>query len=326
MRNLLLILIFLFAFSKVFAQTNYYMLKVQSNSYSDLTGDIPLAIKFASGDAFELKELYGETFKLFGKSLTMDTLTKGILIFPNAFVEVVDNNDIMVFDGLIRELDSIDNTSKISYKIEGSSGKKIIKVQWKNLRVHSGLASNYVNLQIWIYQENDIVEYRYGPSSVDNASGYTQATGPSVGIFYSTSTVSTMYQKIWISGTPPSIIVDTLKNTNLPNIFGVPANGTVYQFIPKTVAASVKEISTADKFSIYPNPANDKIIIASIGHLNSNVAISLHTVTGQLIKRYDYKHGQKELTIPVSSLANGNYIISIESSGNHQQKQIIVQH
>jgi hypothetical protein len=325
MRNLCtLLLVTILLFSKLYAQPNYYTFKVGNAAYADLTGDIPLTMKFASGEYFELKELLGETFKFFGKSLTMDTLTKGIIIFPNGFVEVVDNNDIMVFDGLIRELDSIDNTSKISYKIEGTAGKKIIKVQWKNVKINSGQPSNYVNLQIWLYQENDVIEYRYGPSSSNNASGYTQATGPSIGIFYSTSTVSTMYQKVWISGTPPAITVDTVKNANLPNIFGVPANGTTYRFIPKTVATSIKESGPAG-VTIFPNPANDKIIITVKQPLKNKARVSLHNVNGQLVSTYDYI-AKGDMVINTSGIPNGIYTLSFESGNTKMQQQITVQH
>lgn len=326
LKNLLVRVVILVSCAcSVNAQNNFYKLNVATDTYTELTGDIALTqMVFAEGDPYEVKALYGETFNFFNKQWTMDTTTKGILIFPNAFIEVIEDSNFLICDALLRYLDSIDNTSKISYKIDGAGNKKILKVQWKNLKVRSGQPGNYVNLQIWAYQEHGMIEYRYGPSSASNASGYVQATGPSVGISYSPFSFSPMFEKIWIYGTPPNIIIDSAKNMNFPNIWGVPSNGTVYRFVPKTL--SVSAINMAEGFSVNPNPADDKIVISSAIVFNEPLTIKLLDMNGRLLNEQIMKAGTGELSVPVSQLTTGMYQIHIKGRTTESFIKVSVAH
>lgn len=308
------------------AQPNHNVLQVHNQIYTELSGDIALTqMVFANGDPIEVKDLYGETFNLYGKPWLMDTVTKGVLIFPNAFIEVVEDSNFVICDALLRWLDSIDNNSKISYKIDGSSGNKILKVQWKNVKIRTGAAGNYVNLQIWLYQKDGMVEYRYGPSSASNASGYVQSTGPSVGISYSDFNFTKMYEKIWIHGTPPNIQIDSAHNASFPNIFGVPANGTVYRFISKQ-SASVTSVKNERDIRIYPNPADKEIIITRAANANETLKISLLDLNGRLLNDYNMNAGAKQLSIPSSQLPAGMYNLHIKGRDIENSYKVSVSH
>lgn len=308
------------------AQPNHNVLQVHNQTYTELTGDIPLTqMVFAVGDEYEVKDLYGETFNLYNKPWLMDTLTKGVLIFPNAFIEIVEDSNFIICDALLRWLDSIDNTSKISYKIEGSSGNKILKVQWKNLKIRTGQAGNYVNLQIWLYQKDGMVEYRYGPSSANNASGYSQSTGPSVGISYSDFNFTKMYEKIWIHGTPPNIQIDSAHNASFPNISGVPANGTVYRFIPKA-SASVRAVKKDMGITVYPNPADKEIVISLTTTTKETLKLSLLDMNGKLIREYYLKQGSSMLSIPSAKLSAGTYLLLVQGKDTAFSYKVSVVH
>lgn len=309
------------------AQLNHNALVIDNAPYTELTGDIALTdMTFAEGDPHEVKELYGETFNLYSKPMMMDTLTTGILIFPNAFIEVINGGDFVICDALLRYLDSIDNNSKISYKIEGSSGNKILKVQWKNLKLRSGIAGNYVNLQLWLYQKDGMVEYRYGPASASNASGFTPSTGPSVGISYSDTNFASFKEKIWIYGTPPNIKIDSAHNISFPNISGVPSNGTIYRFIPKQ-SLSVAENQKLLDISAYPSPADKEVIIRAAKAQNETLTITLLDAAGKALKTYAMPDGTSQLSIPTASMPNGMYNIRIQNtSGNITNYKIAVAH
>jgi hypothetical protein len=308
---------------KTSAQSNHYRFEVKTDTYTELTNDIPLTqLVFAAGDPVEIKEVHGETFSYFNQPWLMDTTTIGILIFPNALVEVVKDSTFIICDGLLRQLDSIDNTSKISYRIDGSSGNKILKVQWKNVRVRSGQPGNFVNLQIWLHQSG-VIEYRYGPASASNASGYTLNTGPSVGISYSPFDLSPIFEKIWIYGTPPNIMIDSAKNLNFPNISGVPADGTVYRFAPKNLSVSSQSIEHV--FRVYPNPAHTVLHIAT-ELSNTPVKASLYDIQGRIAGEY-LLDGQTQLhTISTANIPNGIYELRLEVKGQSINRKIEIQH
>ncbi|HYD23015.1 MAG TPA: T9SS type A sorting domain-containing protein [Flavipsychrobacter sp.] len=307
----------------VSAQTNHYRFEVDTDAYSELTGDIALTqMVFATGDPIEVKDLFGETFSYFNEQWLMDTTTTGVLIFPNAFVEVVKDNNFIICDGLLRWLDSIDNTSKISYKIEGAPGSKILKVQWKNLMLRTGQPGNFVNLQIWLHQ-NGIIEYRYGPMSASNASGYTQQTGPSVGISYSPFDLSPIFEKIWIYGTPPNITIDSARNMNFPNIWGVPVDGTVYRFAPKMLSAST--IENNNNFDVYPNPANTELHIhAAI--TNTPLKATLFDLQGRVSAEYLLDGHTQIHTITTGDLPGGIYELRLQTKQQTITQKIEIKH
>lgn len=321
-----LLLVFLattWCMNKTSAQSNHYRLEVKTDAYAELTNDIALTqLVFAAGDPVEIKEVVGETFSYFNQPWLMDTTTIGILIFPNALVEVVKDSTFIICDGLLRQLDSIDNTSKISYKLDGVSGNKILKVQWKNVRIRSGQPGNFVNLQIWLHQSG-VIEYRYGPASASNASGYTLNTGPSVGISYSPFDLSPIFEKIWIYGTPPNIMIDSAKNLNFPNISGVPANGTVYRFAPKNLTVST--IDNSDDFSVYPNPANTVLNI-STKEFNTPVKATLIDMQGRVVSEYLLDGQTKEHSISVATLPNGIYEIKLQAKQMNITRKIEIRH
>ncbi len=308
---------------KTSAQSNHYRLEVKTDAYTELTNDVPLTqLVFAAGDPVEIKEVFGETFSYFNRPWLMDTLTTGILIFPNALVEVVKDSTFIICDGLLRQLDSIDNTSKISYRIDGSSGNKILKVQWKHVRIRSGQPGNFVNLQIWLHQSG-VIEYRYGPASTSNASGYTLNTGPSVGISYSPFDLSPMFEKIWIYGTPPNIMIDSARNLSFPNISGVPANGTVYRFAPKNL--SISTLDNSNGFSVYPNPANTVLNISTQIY-NIPVKASLVDIEGRITREY-LLDGQTQLhTISTANIPHGIYVLRLVVKGQSITRKIEIKH
>lgn len=309
--------------NKTTAQPNHYRFEVKTDAYTELTGDIALTqMVFATGDPIEVKEVFGETFSYFNEPWLMDTTTIGILIFPNALVEVVKDSTFIICDGLLRQLDSIDNNSKISYRIDGSSGNKILKVQWKNVRIRSGQPGNYVNLQIWLHQSG-VIEYRYGPASASNASGYTQATGPSIGISYSPFDLSPIFEKIWIYGTPPNIMIDSARNLNFPNIWGVPANGTVYRFAPKNL--SVGTIENSDGFNVYPNPANTVLNI-STQVIGIPVKATLIDIQGKVVAEYLLDGQTREHSISVAELPAGIYEVVLQAKQQTITRKIEIQH
>lgn len=307
----------------VSAQPNHYRFEVKTDTYTELVNDIPLSqMVFATGDPVEIKDVYGETFSYFNQPWLMDTLTTGILVFPNALVEVVKDSTFIICDGLLRQLDSIDNTSKISYKLEGASGSKILKVQWKNVKIRSGQPNNFVNLQIWLYQSG-VIEYRYGPASASNASGYTQATGPSIGISYSAFSLTLMFEKIWIYGTPPNIMIDSVRNLNFPNIWGVPTNGTVYRFAPKNL--SVGTIDKSEDFSVYPNPANTVLNISTQA-FGTPVKAALIDMQGKVVAEYLLDGQTKEHHISIAALPNGIYEVLLQTKQQTTVRKIEIRH
>lgn len=197
-RTLLSFLIIgLIATSSTTAQTpNYYLFEAKTAVYTELINDTTVPAAFVNVTDVWMLELAGEHFDFFNKTHTINDTTSHIVFSNNGFLRIEDDSTFIVIDAAFTFSDSIDANTRLSYVIDGTPGNRIIKLQWKNLKLSNGLAGNYLNYQIWLYQHTGVFEIYYGPSSANNQSGYTVQNGPNVGLFYSLKTFTKMFEKL----------------------------------------------------------------------------------------------------------------------------------
>jgi hypothetical protein len=70
-------------------------------------------------------------------------------------------------------------------------------------------------------------------------------------------------------------------------------------------------------FIVFPNPANDRLIITSSGRINDGI-IRLFSSSGALV--YSAKWNGKQVEIPVSNFADGLYLVQL---GEESRKVMI---
>ena len=303
---------------------NHYVFQRQITVYSPLTDDTLLPPgNFASGDLWTFG-LVGDTFIFFQKPYVLDNADRYIAFSGNGHLHIQDDTSLIIFDGLFYWLDSVDNTSAISYKVEGAGANKILKVQWKNLRVRSGPAGNYVNLQMWLYKATGAVEMRYGPSSANNISGYTNATGPSIGMFYSNATFANMHEKIWVNGLPATYTLDSARNLVFNGIHGIPPTGTIYRFIPRQYATGIGATAgSPPSLEVFPNPASSKLMIRGDAALLSKKAIlRLIDLTGREVASTAAQNGMAE--VGTMHLADGVYYLQLSTPGQVWNHPVVI--
>ena len=82
-----------------------------------------------------------------------------------------------------------------------------------------------------------------------------------------------------------------------------------------SVALGVEEATFESSTSIYPNPAVDKLTIKSKETLSKNTLISVYDGLGKLLRQAVVPvSGLSELSIDVSGLSDGFYVIGITDS------------
>lgn len=327
MARLIPFLMFLLFAAGAFAQTpNVYLFKTGTRTYAELAGDTPLSpANFGQGNLYTFP-LHGQTFSFFGKNYKMNDTTVRILFSDAGHMQVDDDSSFVIFDGLFVYLDSIDLQSKVSYKAEGTGNNKILKVQWKNLRIRSGASDNYVNFQIWLYQANGIAEVHYGASSASNAIGYNTQSGPNVGMFYAKKDFSKMFEKIWINKIPDTYTIDSNRNVIFNAMFGVPKENTVYRFVPKQIAAGIGTIADKMEYLLSPNPVDKELTVKVPQQFTSDITLILTDVQGRTIYSKQYKPASGNVKIPTATIASGQYYLQISCGGIVQTQKIAVQH
>jgi hypothetical protein len=320
MKVILTVLITIFCFQSLVAQQNYYLFRAGNGTYADLVNDTAITpAKFGTGEMWAF-ELNGETFNLFGKNYVMDGTTKYVSFSNSGHMRIDDDTSLIILDGLFRFLDSIDGNSRLSYIVDGSGSSKILKVQWKNLGIQGGPAGNFVNFQVWLHKATGIFEIYYGPSSANNASGYTASTGPNVGLFYSRKDFTKMFEKIWITQTPSSYVIDSARNFSFNAMTGVPSSGTVYRFIPKHITTSVDEGMAGIGYSIFPNPADSRVTITT----KQQATLQLSGMGGKIVYSGATRSGKA--IIDLHALPAGIYLLNITIGSSTYSEKLSITH
>jgi len=87
---------------------------------------------------------------------------------------------------LLKDRGMGESESPIGYLVDGDIGERILKIEWKNAGFIQGFSTSsiddFINFQIWLYEEDNHIELHFGESNTDAGTyGYPEvqgATGP----------------------------------------------------------------------------------------------------------------------------------------------------
>lgn len=309
MKNTTLILLLLLSLS---IQAQNYTFSNLTGTYSNLTG----ATTLSNGEIWDDPEydlvlpfsftINGNTnsnFKVYDSYIVQQT-TGTIFQAAASFVnDLVDRGD-----------GGSTSLSPISYKIDGAVGSRIAKIEYQNCgSFNDNSLAMFVNFQIWLYEGTNIIEYRYGSSSVTNTSSfYGGDSGAIIGV--TGGDIDDNLSNTHLLTGPASSPTLSTSNTFV-NVTGTPPANTIYRFTPTTLNNS--EISSS-LVTLYPNPFNDHVVIEG---LKSNFSYDIYNVSGKLIQsNLDATSGTK---IDTKSFESGIYILKIVSENETIIKKII---
>ncbi|MCK5857593.1 MAG: T9SS type A sorting domain-containing protein, partial [Bacteroidales bacterium] len=164
-----------------------------------------------------------------------------------------------------------------------------------------GTLNDFVNFQVWIYEGFNDIEFHYGPSSIaDMGIAFEDQPGPLVG-----TADENLVDAYLLSGDPTSpTLIDSVGFLN-----PVPASGTVYRFVKKTMS-----ISTPQKTSIYaqmiPNPVHQSSILRITNYSPQNAQLYITDVQGREVKVINNIH-TSEIIIERAKLSSGVYFYQL---------------
>ncbi len=300
MKKILLMVFVLFQIS-VYGQLEYTFVK-SSGTYTELVS--PAVLPDAWTQTFKTKLPF--TFTFFSK--TFDSLK----VIPNTISFTAAKNDIISM-GQEYYYDTIDMKpaeSEISYLITGTSPNRIVKVQFKNLKVVPyDTAEHYIiNDQIWLYETTNNIEFRFGPSSITdiNFKEYYFGFRDSDGSPY-----------LAISGTVASpTLVKVINVSTFKGIESQPVNGTIYTFAPYLATSGIQSISkpyqfnsTTNGFSMLPT---------------SNASLTIYNILEEQVDTKNIESGEL-LNYHTAELSKGMYVVSIFVKNQTYFEKIIVQ-
>jgi hypothetical protein len=297
------------------AQTYGYV--TTSATYTDLTNSTSINNGQVWDDP-DTSIAVGFTYQLFGNNYDSLYFGLGVGASLTPTKNLMSNPLPIIFLSSADIIDRGENSpnqvslSPISYRTEGTVGSRIFKLEYKNagffdeLYSGSGTSTQFINMQLWIYESSGDIEYHFGPSNVTQPSlvydsvGAVHALIPNLD--YLNQVIST--NSILLEG--PADNPTPFKDSTLRVVTGTPSNGTVYRFI-NGGSVSVKElVKNADQltFELFPNPVVDFITMnLEVTDLISNV-ISIYNTNGQLVSIKGF-----EKRINLSDLSQGTYFV-----------------
>lgn len=232
--------------------------------------------------------------KTFNK-LMGDTLEVG----ANGFVVSLGPDRAFALDPFLAPLHPRDSLAGIYYQVSGSTGNRLLKIEWRNMGLDSNASGDFVNFQLWLYEADQKIEFHYGPSNVTSNNVFGGATGPSVIITLLNTSFSSAYYFYSLTGAADNPQFKNPGNGN-DNIDGIPSSGTVYNF--SLPAAGLAQV-TPNLLMAYPNPVDQEGKL----YLPGSGKYQLYNIQGLLLRQGEEK------VIDMMELAPGIYFIQDES-------------
>jgi hypothetical protein len=207
-------------------------------------------------------------------------------------------------------------TGSVRYKTNGSSGSRIFKIQFKDLLVYNdSLGLDRCNFQVWMYETSGRIEFRTGPFQISQDDGYfTDENGTHHGFLTYDQQNDELLNSIFLQGiaNAPVAYYDATVDF-VPTVEGHPTNGKVYRFDRET--NSISELSNSNKFSAYPNPANDWIEIK--GDFDSKTTFELFNSLGQKVAYFESPK------INIETIPSGVYFLNVNQNDYTETVKII---
>ena len=225
------------------------------------------------------------------------------------------------------------SVSEISYKIEGSAGDRIAKIEWKNVGFYNevaefGTANNYLDFQLWLYEASGDIEVHFGPNNIEDDALVHDGIGPWVSMVNEYDYDLDEFGELWfLTGDQNNPTLDTIFtidqiDTDLVGLDDDPSDGTIYRFSTSPPVSVINPIVDQNVL-IYPAITNDYVNIRIDDIDLENANLVLFDASGKHLLKQSI---QDNITVlNVQNLASGMYFMHINSSEGITTKKIIRQ-
>ena len=235
---------------------------------------------------FLLNETIVTSLQFFGLGALFEAPTGVPDVYTNIFPFEVDLLDR-------GELEGLESLSPISYKVDGNPGSRIYKLEYKNAGSYAEYAEMntmdmYINFQMWLYEETNMIQFRFGPSSIDDpALFYEDLSGAFIGTGDYDEANDILFNGHFITGDAAN---PSMSAQFFP-IDGTPADGMVYTLYistPITIDIAAEQVTS---------------YCAPNGSLEANVSGGVPAYT------YAWSNGGN--TPVIQNLAQGTYTLTV---------------
>lgn len=221
--------------------------------------------------------------------------------------------------------------SDISYTVTGTIGSRICIIQVSNAGFFGEIAANTgtlseVNLQLWLYEGSNNIEFRFGTVNIQNPSdNLTNPNGFLCGLAENIdlNTAGCLSSNV-LNGLHSSPTMVEISQSLSEVIAGAIQSGRVYKFTRFVIdPVGIAQQENKKQFVLFPNPASNTIYYNGEFETFTNGQIYFYALDGRLIST-------KKLlpATDISELSKGIYLVKVLSNANeslYSGKLVIVE-
>lgn len=212
----------------------------------------------------------------------------------------------------------------------GDTGKRMLGLDFRDLELMLETGENIINFQVWLFEEDNSIEFRYNNAENIRPGSYTNGKGPIVGIMDVEETTYVNKKSYFLTGTPQSPVFNAAtlpgkSSDTVPYMLGNIPKNTVYRFAPKSASNSIQKTTAGiPGLSVYPNPTSGGDITVSFANPHAEEAtISVLSIDGREV--YTTTTANSTLKIPAAAMAKGIYFIKVKSGGYMGVEKVVVE-
>ncbi|MEZ5016280.1 MAG: T9SS type A sorting domain-containing protein [Flavipsychrobacter sp.] len=325
MRKLLLTLTVLLACNLLSFAQMPYKVTVRNNNYQALSTGVNVSDTTAwTEDStfiinipfdFKIEGVNVKQIILSGASLAVSDTGSSADAFPIISAEIVDRG--------LSDTDSV-SQSPIRYQVDGNMGSRILKIEVANAGFYdeltqSGTTKNYVNIQLWLYEQSNIVELHYGASQINSFSTYFPLgllTGYIRDINVGTGNMDKFYI---LKGNNTSPTVDSFSATSpQTGLTSFPTSGTVYRYTPIVPPSTSVGTIALEGMKVYPTHCTNNI---TIDNAKGIATYQIININGSTLSTGTINIGRN--TIDVSHYPSGMYFVTMKRDNQTTTTRIV---
>jgi hypothetical protein len=208
-----------------------YTLTTLSEAYADLTGSTSIN----NGEIWDDPEYFvpiGFPFELNGHPISILQFqgSGSLLASPTEDPDIATAVFPFEMDLVDRgELAGV-SASPLSYKVEGATGSRILKVEWKNAGSYEELFEGnsqdmFINFQLWLYEGTNRIEFRFGSNNINDPALFYGNFGIYLGLTDADLSTDEFTNSHFFSGLITAPELSMVEAT----VEGTPAEGTVFR-------------------------------------------------------------------------------------------------
>lgn len=300
-----------------------YDVDTRNEKYQPLSGSTVLTSATAWEDTVVVINI-PFSFKLNNKTTNQIYLQDGAL----AVTDTALSNAIFLASTELVDRGVADSTMKsrspMSYVVDGAPGDRILKIEIANAGFGTewsleDTTTGYLNIQLWLYEKDNVFEVRYGDAYSSNFSRdfpMNLMTGIMNNVDMGKGTIGTMYT---LNGDPQSPTFDSVDmNTMNGGFTYFPSTGAVYRFTPKSPTTHIEKTAHVASMKVYPIQCSGHLIIENPNRMSSTYRIV--SISGQILKHGSIDAGINKLD--VSTLPQGMYVVRFDYNAGYETQKI----